>query len=359
MSESSGSSTGALLTPPSNAPAPAFTEEEITITAVVKRDNTSLKASQANGACQHHKPLIHIQPIIEFRAIRDLLEFDEEAKAKVLPLTINQVHMLESWEILKATIPKFNDDMTDLGGSNKLRKLVCMEASQELLCGWLLKVCQIQEGVHGVHRDDMSTLKHTMIDYLPPLPPTPMPVASEPPVPPPIPILLRGHKGCCGWNHICTAELNCPHKITTYMKIAKGDITVTGPMMPNFMYRDMTLKTLTQVFWRVIHSVRKSIKDQPLHYKRTAKLRARLGMQPSTAMLQSRNIFGMQATSKCPDDNDFDRLAVQCMAKWACKAVESEAAMAAAAAIVTAIVTAPAAAATTTTTATPTAPVPT
>ncbi|KAJ7237669.1 hypothetical protein C8J57DRAFT_1478874, partial [Mycena rebaudengoi] len=260
--ESSGSAPPIPPTPlaaPSNMPAPALTEEEIALAAVVKRVEASLRASQDNGARQRRKgntdenssgqndtaaettycsygrnlactcgPLMHIQPIVEFGVIRDLLEFDEQAKAKAPPLMTDQIHMLESWEILKKTIPKFGDDMLDLGGANKIHNWVCAE---------------IQEGVNGARRDDTSTLKHMIIDYLPPLPPMPTPAAGEPPVPPPVPIPPRGHKGCCGWNHVCTAELNCLHKITektpqTYTKIANGDIKVTGLMMPTFMYRD-------------------------------------------------------------------------------------------------------------------------
>ncbi|KAJ7237684.1 hypothetical protein C8J57DRAFT_1568144 [Mycena rebaudengoi] len=330
MSESSGSAPPIPPTPlatPSNVPAPALTEEEIALAAVVKRVEASLRASQDNGARQRRKgntdenssgqndtaaettyrsygrnlartcgPLMRIQPIVEFGVIRDLLEFDEQAKAKAPPLTTDQIRMLESWEILKKTIPKFGDDMLDLGGANKIRNRVCAE---------------IQEGVNGARRDDTSTLKHTIIDYLPPLPPMPTPAAGEPPVPLPIPIPPRGHKGCRGWNHIRTAELNCPHKITektpeTYAKIANGDIKVTGLMMPTFMYRD----------------------GQPYD---SEDLDAGL-LEGHTFRALYRNVFGTQAASKrgvpadSSDENDFDILAAQRAAKRARKAAEEAAA---------------------------------
>ncbi|KAJ7218823.1 hypothetical protein C8J57DRAFT_1537336 [Mycena rebaudengoi] len=112
--------------------------------------------------------------------------------------------MLESWEILKKTIPKFGDDMLDLGGANKIHNQVCAE---------------IQEGVNGARRDDTSTLKHTIIDYLPPLPPMPTPAAGDTRV-----AVDR-----------TTSRRKPPQ---TYAKIANGDIKVTGLMMPTFMCQD-------------------------------------------------------------------------------------------------------------------------
>jgi hypothetical protein len=50
--------------------------------------------------------------------------------------------MFESWKILKATIPKFAEDMIELGGNRKLRKAVCMEvliftlATSHVLMTW-------------------------------------------------------------------------------------------------------------------------------------------------------------------------------------------------------------------------------
>lgn len=122
--------------------------------------------------------------------------------------------MLESFKILSATIPKFGEDMIDLGGHKKLRNLVCAEVSLDSATTASTNVRQIQEGLGGARSDDTSTLKGTVIEYL--IPPAPPPASgSEPPTEPPqlTPHLSpTGSKAGRGWMHPRTAELMCPLK---------------------------------------------------------------------------------------------------------------------------------------------------
>ncbi|KAJ7290571.1 hypothetical protein C8J57DRAFT_1493280 [Mycena rebaudengoi] len=256
------SSTGNPLAPttaPSSDPPPSQTDEEKHIAAVIKRIEGCLQASRSNGARRSRKgrtdendsgktdsdatysgltyrsygrnlartcgPLVRIQPIVEYAVVTELA--DPDADEAPTP-TRDEVRKLESFKILSATIPKFGEDMIDLGGHKKLRNMVCAE---------------IQDGLGGARSDDTSTLKGTVIEYL--MPPPPPSVPREPPAEPTLlspPLSRTGSKAGHGWMHPRTAELLCPLKYManpeTYTKIRDGELSVTGLMMPRFMYRD-------------------------------------------------------------------------------------------------------------------------
>ncbi|KAJ7093328.1 hypothetical protein B0H15DRAFT_799149 [Mycena belliarum] len=135
-----------------------------------------------------------------------------------------RARLTESWEIMKATIPGFGDDMIALAGDLKLRK-------------------QIQKGLNAARGDDAGSLKIGISAML--LPPPHAPVAGQPAIPavtisPPIPD--RGSKALRGFNHSVTASAMCPHKYpdtpATYEAIRDGDpnFPVLGTQFPRFMY---------------------------------------------------------------------------------------------------------------------------
>ncbi|KAJ7290636.1 hypothetical protein C8J57DRAFT_1213273 [Mycena rebaudengoi] len=322
------SSTGNPLAPttaPSSDPPPSQTDEEKHIAAVIKRIEGCLQASRSNGARRSRKgrtdendsgktdsdatysgltyrsygrnlartcgPLVRIQPIVEFAVVTELA--DPDADEAPTP-TRDEVRKLESFKILSATIPKFGEDMIDLGGHKKLRNMVCAE---------------IQDGLGGARSDDTSTLKGTVIEYL--MPPPPPSVPGEPPAeptllsPPPLPHRLQGQP----W---------------TYTKIRDGELSVTGLMMPRFMYRDG-------------HAYDENDLDAGL-------------LEGHTFRALDSNVFGTREASKrsapaeSEGDNDFDRLAAQRAAKRARKEADSQAATAAATAAAATATTATAAA---------------
>ncbi|KAJ7238406.1 hypothetical protein C8J57DRAFT_1566117 [Mycena rebaudengoi] len=397
---------------PSSSDPPSQTEEEKIIAAVIKRIEGCLEASRSNGARRSRKarsdendsgkaadnkytgltyrsygrnlartcgPVVRIQPIVEYAVVTELSEPDP-ADAPPTP-TRDQVRMLESFKILSATIPKFGEDMIDLGGHKKLRNLVCAE---------------IQEGLGGARSDDTSTLKGTVIEYL--IPPAPPPASgSEPPTEPPqlTPHLSpTGSKAGRGWMHPRTAELMCPLKYPanpeTYMKIRNNELSVTGLMMPRFMYQDGQVYDANDLDAGLLegHTFRA---DRRRHYRQMGTIAVRLGMRLSTGVsaltprdvayvaIQVRfalssvqawsmtdgdfsytdfywnvvdsltgeegaeiiqrlnfNVFGTREASKRPapadpaGDNDFDRLAAQRTAKRARKEADAVAAAAAA-----------------------------
>ncbi|KAJ6548961.1 hypothetical protein B0H19DRAFT_1162404 [Mycena capillaripes] len=134
----------------------------------------------------------------------------------------------ESWDIIKATIPNFADDMIDLGGGVPLRKQVC---------------AQIQGGVQGARGDDCGGFKEAALDWLLPPPPPSAPGQDPSPLPvldPPIP--PKGSKAFRGQNHAVTAAalrpLSYPDTKDTYDKIKAGhqDFKILGRQLPAFMF---------------------------------------------------------------------------------------------------------------------------
>ncbi|KAJ7695933.1 hypothetical protein B0H17DRAFT_1131127 [Mycena rosella] len=158
--------------------------------------------------------------------------------------------LTDSWEILKAAIPNFGNDMIALGGNLKLRK-------------------KIQDGLQGARGDDCGLLKTAVPSFLPPpdLPavpgqataPAPMPPGSEPvPAPPPA-IPQRGKKAPRGFNHPDMARAIHPHKLpdtpayvlvccssSTYISLSPRTYAsikdralgfeVLGTLLPAFLY---------------------------------------------------------------------------------------------------------------------------
>ncbi|KAJ7249707.1 hypothetical protein C8J57DRAFT_1521737 [Mycena rebaudengoi] len=175
-------------------------------------------------------PFINVHPIVEYGVLQTLLresreDSDEEVPA---PTAVNEIRMAENWAILKAKIPKFADEMVELGGQRKLRKLVCME---------------IQVGMKGARSDDTASLKRSVVEYLLP-PPTRAPEGQPQPSLPVLnpPIAPSGSKAGRGFVHPVTAKLLCPISLpavdATYMAIQNGEKEVNGTQMPRFMYSE-------------------------------------------------------------------------------------------------------------------------
>ncbi|KAJ6540204.1 hypothetical protein DFH09DRAFT_1323222 [Mycena vulgaris] len=182
-------------------------------------------------------PYERIHTIVLHGVKTETAETDDEAP----PPTVKQQRLTESWEILKATIPNFGDDMIILAGDAQwiLLKNVCNE---------------IQKGLTGARSDDCGALRKDAPGYLlpvPPPPPPPVPVPGQAAAPPPQdavppapdpPIPRRGSKAPRGWNHPVTAAALRPHKYPdtpeTYQAIISADprFPVLGTQLPTFMY---------------------------------------------------------------------------------------------------------------------------
>ncbi|KAF7359603.1 hypothetical protein MVEN_00684100 [Mycena venus] len=167
-------------------------------------------------------PYERIHPIIEFGVKLELID-PEDRPANP---SAEDVRLAESWEILKALIPNFADDMVELGGDVKTRKHVAS-----------------QGGANGARGDDTGSFKGAAIDWALPLPPPALPGEDPPPpevISPPIP--KAGKKVYLGQNHPVTARalrpISFPDTQETYDKIKAGDehFKILGRQLPTFMF---------------------------------------------------------------------------------------------------------------------------
>ncbi|KAJ7242678.1 hypothetical protein C8J57DRAFT_1243883 [Mycena rebaudengoi] len=157
---------------------------------------------------------------------------------------MEELRLIESWNIIQNIMPQFASDMIELGGSRTLRKQACAE---------------IQKGVAGARSDDTAALKCTIVEFLTPPTPTPAVVPAAPtavPTAPPTesgttntpvpavvidpPLAPRGSKAGRGFNHRKTAEQLCPIRIAAttenYEHVLKGELTIKAKDMPRFLY---------------------------------------------------------------------------------------------------------------------------
>ncbi|KAJ7257351.1 hypothetical protein C8J57DRAFT_550447 [Mycena rebaudengoi] len=213
-------------------------------------------------------PFIRVLPIVEF-GVRHTLSQDDSDEEAPAPTDINELRMFESWKILKATIPKFAEDMIELGGNRKLRKAVSME---------------IQTGLKGARSDDTSTLKKDIPEYLlPPVPrapegqPQPKAAVLDPPIPP------NGSKACRGFNHPVTAKLLCPIGLPATAEAARLRSRAHN-CLSSCTQRTSIPRISTRGCCRATpcaRPARPSIKAPVLRFNQTGLVAARLGMQHS------------------------------------------------------------------------------